>query len=440
MFYRAFRAVAALVLRLFFRLEPPEDPQAGLAQDGPVIYVGNHPNGLVDPGLLFILVRRHVTFLAKAPLFSMPVLGWILKGLDALPVFRRQDKGQDMAKNEGTLAASVDALVAGRAITLFPEGKSHSEPQMAELKTGCARIALEAARRGAAARIVPVGFTYEEKNTFKSRVHVEVGPALSASEWLERPGEEPHDAARRLTQAIADALTQVTLNLEAWEDLPILETAEALYALDQGDRPGDPERQKAFARGMGLLRAEQPERFVRLKAALASFQRRLSLVQVEPHELTFRYRPATVARFVVKNVLWLLGLPVWLAGMALFLVPYWIPVALVKLTRVEKDTESTVKVLTLMLLAPVWWAIVTALAFGLGGLAWGVAALVGVPPLALFTRYYVERRSAALRDAAVFVRLGSRAGLKAALLAEGQGLAREVAGLAEELRPRVVAA
>jgi hypothetical protein len=289
-------------------------------------------------------------------------------------------------------------------------------------------------------RIVPVGITYEEKNRFRSKVHVEVGPALEVSRWLEKPGEAPQDAVRRLTQAIADALSAVTLNLEAWEDLPILQTAEALYALDQGERPGDPERQKAFARGMALLRAEQPARFERIKSALASYQRRLSLVRVAPHELSFRYRPATVARFVVKNVLWLLGLPAWLLGMALFAMPYWIPVALVKLTKVERDTESTVKVLTAMVLAPLWWALVTGLAWWQGGPAWGVTALVSVPPLALFTRYYLERRGAALRDARVFFVLGSRARLKSALLAEGMELAREVATLADELRPRVVAA
>jgi glycerol-3-phosphate O-acyltransferase/dihydroxyacetone phosphate acyltransferase len=65
-------------------------------------------------------------------LFSIPVLGWILKGLDALPVFRKQD-GADTAKNDGVLAATVEALTQGRAVSLFPEGKSHSEPQLAEL-------------------------------------------------------------------------------------------------------------------------------------------------------------------------------------------------------------------------------------------------------------------------------------------------------------------
>jgi glycerol-3-phosphate O-acyltransferase/dihydroxyacetone phosphate acyltransferase len=439
MFYPTFRALASLVLRLFFRLEAPVDPAGGLALDGPVIYVGNHPNGLVDPGLLFILVRRRITFLAKAPLFALPVLGQVLKGLDALPVYRKQDAGQDMARNEGTLSAAVDALVSGRAITIFPEGKSHSEPQLAELKTGCARIALEAVRRGAPVRIVPVGITYAQKNLFKSRVHVEVGAPLSAAGWS-AGDEDEREAVRGLTKAIADALQAVTLNLEAWEDLPILETAEALYALEQGEAGGDVERQRAFARGMALLRAEQPARFEALKTALASFRQRLALVQVTPRELRFEYRPATVSWFIARNLLWLVALPLWLAGMALFVVPYWVPLALVKATKADVDVESTVKVLAITLVAPLWWALLVGLAWWHGGAAWGVAALAGAPPLALFTRYYFERRLAAVRNARVFLALGSRAQLKGALLAEGAGLAAEVSRVAEELRPRVVPA
>ena len=440
MFYRAFRFVVSLLLRNFFRVEPVVDPSRALTAEGPVIYVGNHPNGLVDPGLLFILVRRHVTFLAKAPLFRMPVLGWLLKGLDALPVFRKQDGGGDTSKNDATLTASVDALVQGRAITLFPEGKSHSEPQLAELKTGCARIALDAVSKGAKVRLVPVGITYGEKNRFRSLVHVEVGAPLEVSAFATPEGARDVEAVRRLTDAIADALTALTLNLARWEDLPLVKTAEALYALERGQAAGDLERQKAFARGLSLLRDEQPARFDTLKAEVVAFQRRLELVQVTPEELTFHYRPSTVARFVVRNLVWLLGLPVFLAGMAAFVVPYWIPLGAVKLARPEADTESTVKVLTLLLLAPLWWALLVVV----GGWAWGLSgalgALVGVPPLALFTRWYLERRVAAVRDARVFFLFFSRQRLKARLLTEGRALAQAIDGVAEELGPRVVGA
>lgn len=438
MFYRAFRAVAALALRLFFRVEPPVDPTGALRLAGPVMYVGNHPNGLIDPGLLLILAPRQVTFLAKEPLFRMPVLGQIMRGLDALPIFRKQDGVGDTTRNEGTLTASVHALLQGSALTLFPEGKSHSEPQLAELKTGAARIALEAARQGALVKLVPVGITYEAKNRFKSRVHVEVAPSLSAAEFLEKPGEDAHDAARRFTEAIAGALRQVTLNLDAWEELPLLETAEALYALSQGTQAGDAERRNAFARGMALLRDEQPERFERLKHELAAFRRRLALLSVSADDLTSPYRPGTVALFIARNLFSLLSAPLVLLGFALFVIPYYLPLLAVKAAKPEQDTESTVKVLTLVLLTPLWWALLVGLAWWAGGLGFGLVALVGVPPLALFTRYFLERRAAAWHDVRTFFVLMSRKGLKAGLLAEGRALAAEVEGLVKELAPRLV--
>lgn len=437
MFYRAFRALTALSLRLFFRVEPPIDPSNALALEGPVMFVGNHPNGLIDPGILLILARRKVTFLAKEPLFRMPVLGSIMRGMDALPIFRKQDGPGDTTKNEGTLTASVDALVQGRAITLFPEGKSHSEPQLAELKTGAARIALEAARQGAKVRLVPVGITYEAKNRFKSRVHVEVAPSVAATDFLERPGEDPHEAARRFTEAIADALRGVTLNLDRWEDLPILETAEALYALSVKEAAGSAERRKRFAQGMALLREEQPERFERLKHELTAYRARLELLSVSADDLTSQYRPATVALFIARNLFALLSVPLVLLGFLLFVIPYHLPLLAVKAAKPERDTESTVKVLTLLLLAPLWWGLLAGLAWWSGGAAFGLATLLAVPPLALFTRYYLERRAAAWHDVRTFFVLLSRRRLKAGLLAEGQALAAEVEGLVKELAPRL---
>jgi hypothetical protein len=358
--------------------------------------------------------------------------------MGALPVYRQKD-GNNPAQNEGTLVAAVNALVAGSAITLFPEGKSHSEPQLAELKTGAARMALEATRRGAPVRIVPVGLTYEAKSLFKSRVHVEVGPALEARAFMEREGEDAHAAARRLTAAIADALWTVTLNLDRWEDLPIVETAEALYALaqDKDDDAGSAERQRAFARGMALVREEEPARFERLKRDIASFRQRLGLLRVTPKELTYHYHPATVALFIARNLAWLLGLPFFVLGLVLFWLPYQFPYRLADARHEDHDVESTVKLLAAMVIAPAWWGLLTGAA-GLWGGAWAaVGALLAVPTLAVFTRWYFERRGSALHDARVFLQLGRGGALKRGLLAEGRSLAGEIDRLAAELRPRL---
>ncbi len=425
MIYRLIRAWATATLRGFYRIEAPVDPHGGLSLAGPVMYVGNHPNGLVDPGLIFVLSQREVTFLAKEPLFRMPGVGALLRGVGALPVYRKQD-GADTAKNEGTLTAATAALVSGRAITIFPEGKSHSEPQLSELKTGAARIVLAAKEQGVDPKVVPVGITYVARNRFRSRVHVEIGEPLPVE------GD-----VKALTGTIADALKKVTLNLEAWEDLPIIKTADELYSLQTGQKAGDPDRLKRFARGMRLLRDEQPERFEALKEAVQQFRTRLELLAVSPDDLTSRYRPTTVLWFVARNLLWLLSSPLVVLGFVLFAVPFLVTRLASRASGVSWDIQGTIKVLSTMLLAPLWLGLLTFLAWKFLGPVWAGVTLVGAIPLAAFTRIFVERRLSALHDVRTFFVLGNRKRLQQRLLEEGRAIASQVEALAEEFRPRL---
>ena len=400
--------------------------------DGPVIFVGNHPNALVDPALVFVITSRPVTFLAKAPLFRLPLIGWLLRGLRALPVYRKQDNPGLMAQNEGTFEAATRALTDGGAITLFPEGKSHSEPGLAELKTGAARIALRAAKHGAAPKIVPVGLTYEEKHRFRSGVLIEIGEPIDVADFAR--GEE----VQRLTDAIARGLRGVTLNLEQWEDLPVVETAEDLYAFRLGEKARDPDRLRRFARGIQSFRDEQPERFATLRDELVSFRSRLGLVHASPDDLTILYRRPVVYRFILRNMAALfIGVPLFLFGMALFALPFWFPTWINRAFRVERDVEATVKLVSALVVSPLWAALLTFLAWRFVAPWAGVVTLVGCLPLALFTRYFFERRKSALRDAVVFLALGNRARLKGRLLVEGERLAGEVERVAEEYRLRV---
>jgi len=435
-FYACVRAVVAVFLRLFYRVKVNAP---GAEPEGPVLFVGNHPNGLIDPALVFVLTRRKVTFLAKAPLFRMPVLGWLLKGLDALPVYRKQDDPTKMGGNEGTLDAAKGALVQGRAITIFPEGKSHSEPGLAELKTGASRIALSAAKEGAPVRIVPVGLTYAEKHVFRSEVLIDVGPAIDVAAFLPADAASEPESVRALTERIAEGLRAVTLNLEQWADLPLVQLAEQLFSFKQGGTL-DAERLRLWARGVQLFRAQEPERFEDVRTHLASFQRRLALVHADgPKDLALVYRTGNVVPFVVKNLLALVfGLPLAALGLALFWLPYQVPRAASR--KAELDVQATVKFLTAFVVALVWWGALTVAAGVWAGAIWAVLTFVAVPPLALFTLYFAERWDVLKRDIDVFFTLGNRARLKALLLSDGERLAAEVERLAEEYRPKVDAA
>src|ERR1043165_8963678 len=138
--------VLGLALRVFFRrIEVAGRERIPLKN--PVIFVLNHPNALVDPVFILCLAPRRVSFLAKAPLFRMPVIGYLVRALDSLPVYRKQDEGEDPARNRETFELSRALLQRGGTIAICPEGVSHNEPRLKPLKTGAARIPLSAASR-----------------------------------------------------------------------------------------------------------------------------------------------------------------------------------------------------------------------------------------------------------------------------------------------------
>src|SRR5436189_1194496 len=115
------RAVFGLVLRVFFR-RIEVSGSAHVPARGPVMFVLNHPNALVDPAFLLCLAPRKVSFLAKAPLFRMPVIGAFVRALDSLPAYRPQDQGEDVNKNQETFAAAARLLAEGGTIGICPEG------------------------------------------------------------------------------------------------------------------------------------------------------------------------------------------------------------------------------------------------------------------------------------------------------------------------------
>jgi 1-acyl-sn-glycerol-3-phosphate acyltransferase len=207
---------------------------------GPVLLVANHPNEAFDPLLVAAAVDRPVRFLAKAPLFSVPLVGAVLRAAGCLPIYRPSDDPSLTARNTATFAAVTAALGDGAAVALFPEGTSHDAPALAPLKTGAARIALGAAAGGVPLSIVPVGLVLADRDRARSEALAVLGAPLA---WDDLRGTGASaEAVRDLTGRITAALEAVTLNLDAWADEPLVVTAEAVHAATHAVSPDPAER------------------------------------------------------------------------------------------------------------------------------------------------------------------------------------------------------
>ena len=82
---------------------------------------------------------REAYFLAKESLFTIPVVGWVIRRSGQIPVYRNS-----LAAAEAYRAA-VAAVQRGKAVAIFPEGTITRDPDLWPMrgKTGAARVALE---------------------------------------------------------------------------------------------------------------------------------------------------------------------------------------------------------------------------------------------------------------------------------------------------------
>src|SRR6266576_1068508 len=437
------RPLLRVMLRIFFRRIEITGAER-VPSEGPVIFVLNHPNGLIDPAFLLCLAPRRVSFLAKAPLFRMPIIGAICRAFEAIPVHRRQDTGSDPSKNAETFEAARALLLRGGTIAVFPEGGSHSGPKLRPLKTGTARIA-----RGAAAtlpadlilRIVPVGLYYRAKQTFRSVALLHFGNPFPVERIpLPSGAEPPAEPVRELTARLEAALRGVTLEAEEVNAHALIARAQHIFsAADEvPERPPslaeEFELRRRLLAGYEVARRHWPERAARLQARLARYEASLAAAGLDAQHLAPKsYAWQRVTAYAFKSLLFLmLGLPAAIAGVVINYPAYravgWVATGISKV----EDALATVKVLAAALLFPLTWAAILVAVWLWRG-PWAAAFVAPVLPLtgyvALHFAERFDRLVGATRALAILL-LRRRAFLR--LTAERHDIQREIVALGRE--------
>lgn len=196
MLYEILKPLAVLLMRLLFRLEgrgaehvPPH---------GPVLLVANH-SSVLDPPLVGGAAPRQISFMAKAELFGIPLLGRLIRALNARPVRR---EGGD----PGALRMALRLLEEGRALLVFPEGTRGPEGVLRPPKAGAGMLAVLSG-----ASVVPVYIRGSGRSWPRgarlprpTKITVAFGPPLrfGAADGADR--KESYEAAsREMMAAIA---------------------------------------------------------------------------------------------------------------------------------------------------------------------------------------------------------------------------------------------
>jgi len=393
--YRAMPIISELAVRSYYRVTVAG---ARLPVTGPVLIVANHNNSLVDPALVAAMAGRNVRFMAKSPLFTHPLIGWLIKGVGSVPVYRQQDDPKKLSQNLDSFRDVHKVLAEGDVVGIFPEGISHSMSRLAPLKTGAARIALgAAAQHGTDFPIVAMGLVFRDRDTFRSEAHVIIGESFR---WDDLVGDlSNRSAVRELTERIQVAMRAVSVNLEQWEDEPLVRMAEQVWRAEFGaeqSAAAEVERLRITSEALQALRDGGATEWRETAAELRAHGRALRKLGLEPDSLNTQVSASEALGWSLRRLPLLPLLPISLLGAVFFWIPKKVTVmAAAHTARLEgDDTIVTHRVLVGGVAFPLWFVLTSAVIALLFDWKLGLLSLLLQPLWAFAALAVGERRQA----------------------------------------------
>lgn len=176
--------------------------------------------------------KRHLRFMGKVELKKNPIVRWLMWGCRVIPV--------DRSAGRDSYLAAVNELKAGEVVAIYPEATISRSYELKELKSGAARMALEAgvpiipAIVWGSQRIAPKGQKLQLGRT-KTPVAVAVGKPIPAEGTAETLTQTLRVAMLALLEEVKDAYGPHPVG-EFWVPVSMGGTAPTLEEANEIER------------------------------------------------------------------------------------------------------------------------------------------------------------------------------------------------------------
>ena len=218
-----------------------------IPETGGCVLAANHVSHL-DPLTFAHFVYgygRLTRFLAKAEMFTVPVVGRIVRSARQIPVYRLTSDASL------SFTAAVDAVQNGECVAVYPEGTIMRQPDLWPMtgKTGAARIAL-----ASSAPVIPIAqwganhilapYTKRPRLLPRKTIHVVAGPPVALDDL--RAQELTPEVLREATDRIMDDVTRLLEDIRG-EQAPAVRFDPRTSGVSEIGNPRDRSRNRRRA-------------------------------------------------------------------------------------------------------------------------------------------------------------------------------------------------
>ena len=178
-----------------------------IPQNAAIIYAPNHSNTLMDALAVLSIDKQAKVFVARADIFKQPTILKFLTFLKMLPINRKRDGIDSLAKNEEINDIVIDVLRDKVPFCILPEGTHRAMHSLMPLQKGIFRIAMQANEEFGnemPVYIVPVGIEFGHYFRFWSSLLVQIGEPINVTKFV---NDNPEMNAPQQINALRDELT-----------------------------------------------------------------------------------------------------------------------------------------------------------------------------------------------------------------------------------------
>lgn len=199
------KVILTPILRMLFRVRV--EGIENLPRRGPAILASNHLS-FCDSIFLPLVLRRRVTFVAKAEYFEKAKTAWFFRAVGQIPIKRGGGSASQRA-----LDSAKEVLDQGGLFGIYPEGTRSPDGRLYKGHTGVARLALASGAPIHAVAMIgtreaqPIG---QVKPNFFSPITVRISPAIDIEHVKGAAVEGDPTVLRRITDDVMFELAMLS--------------------------------------------------------------------------------------------------------------------------------------------------------------------------------------------------------------------------------------
>ncbi len=189
-------------------------------KDQPLIFAGNHQNGVMDPLAIILYQKEPIVYMGRADIFKSKMNRVLLRFIKVTPVYRIRDGFENLSKNDQQIKEAIDVLLDCKQLGVMPEGNHGEQHKLRPLVKGLFRIGYQAEiqlQNTAHVKIIPVGIDYNFYQHAGADLVLIYGKPIEVKDFLPTYLENPAIGLNALRAALSAALSEIMLDIRSQE-------------------------------------------------------------------------------------------------------------------------------------------------------------------------------------------------------------------------------